>query len=247
MEGLIKPHERLDDLQIKGYRIIQDPKKYCFTSDAVLLSSFARARRGDVVCDFCSGSGVVGTLLYAKNPGIKKIYAVEIQEALADMARRSALLNGLSDIIEVVYAPVQRAEEILGRGFADAVVCNPPYYKGNTDMKSESEEIALAKHEIAVTIPELMRAARSVLRFGGKFYIVHQAERAAEVMHHMILNRIEPKVFQAVHARADRECHLVLIEGICGAKSGLKITKPLYILDNNNQYTEEAKKIYSMT
>ncbi len=247
MEGLIKPHERLDDLQIKGYRIIQDPKKYCFTSDAVLLSSFARARRGDVVCDFCSGSGVVGTLLYAKNPGIKKIYAVEIQEALADMARRSALLNGLSDIIEVVCAPVQRAEEILGRGFADAVVCNPPYYKGNTDMKSESEEIALAKHEIAVTIPELMRAARSVLRFGGKFYIVHQAERAAEVMHHMILNRIEPKVFQAVHARADRECHLVLIEGICGAKSGLKIKKPLYILDNNNQYTEEAKKIYSMT
>jgi len=247
MEGLIKPHERLDDLQIKGYRIIQDPKKYCFTSDAVLLSSFARARRGDVVCDFCSGSGVVGTLLYAKNPGIKKIYAVEIQEALADMARRSALLNGLSDIIEVVCAPVQRAEEILGRGFADAVVCNPPYYKGNTDMKSESEEIALAKHEIAVTIPELMRAARSVLRFGGKFYIVHQAERAAEVMHHMILNRIEPKVFQAVHARAYRECHLVLIEGICGAKSGLKIKKPLYILDNNNQYTEEAKKIYSMT
>lgn len=247
MEGLIKPHERLDDLQIKGYRIIQDPKKYCFTSDAVLLSSFARARRGDVVCDFCSGSGVVGTLLYAKNPGIKKIYAVEIQEALADMARRSALLNGISDIIEVVCAPVQRAEEILGRGFADAVVCNPPYYKGNTDMKSESEEIALAKHEIAVTIPELMRAARSVLRFGGKFYIVHQAERAAEVMHHMILNRIEPKVFQAVHARADRECHLVLIEGICGAKSGLKIKKPLYILDNNNQYTEEAKKIYSMT
>lgn len=247
MEGLIKPHERLDDLQIKGYRIIQDPKKYCFTSDAVLLSSFARARRGDVVCDFCSGSGVVGTLLYAKNPGIKKIYAVEIQEALADMARRSALLNGLSDIIEVVCAPVQRAEEILGRGFADAVVCNPPYYKGNTDMKSESEEIALAKHEIAVTIPELMRAARSVLRFGGKFYIVHQAERAAEVMHHMILNRIEPKVFQAVHARADRECHLVLIEGICGAKIGLKIKKPLYILDNNNQYTEEAKKIYSMT
>lgn len=247
MEGLIKPHERLDDLQIKGYRIIQDPKKYCFTSDAVLLSSFARARRGDVVCDFCSGSGVVGTLLYAKNPGIKKIYAVEIQEALADMARRSALLNGLSDIIEVVCAPVQRAEEILGRGFADAVVCNPPYYKGNTDMKSESEEIALAKHEIAVTIPELMRAARSVLRFGGKFYIVHQAERAAEVMHHMILNRIEPKVFQTVHARADRECHLVLIEGICGAKSGLKIKKPLYILDNNNQYTEEAKKIYSMT
>ena len=246
MDSLIKPHERLDDLQIKGYKIIQDPQKYCFTSDAVLLSSFAKAKRGDVVCDFCSGSGVVGTLLYAKNPGIKKIYAIEIQDALADMARRSARLNGLSDIIEVVCTSVQRAAELLGHGFADVVVCNPPYYRKSSAIKSESDEIALAKHEIAVTVPELMRAARGVLRFGGKFYIVHQADRAAEVLHHMVLNQIEPKVLRAVHARADKECHLVLVEGICGGKSGLKIKKPLYILNENNQYTEEVRKIYSM-
>lgn len=246
MDNLIKPHERLDDLQIKGYKIIQDPEKYCFTSDAVLLSSFAKAGKGDVVCDFCSGSGVVGTLLYAKNPGIRKIYAIEIQQALCDMAMRSVRLNGLSDVIEVINAPVQKAPELLGRGFADVVVCNPPYYRKNNTMISESGEIALAKHEIALTVPEIMEAAKGVLRFGGKFYIVHQAERAAEVLHHMILCRIQPKVLQTVHARADKECHLVLIEGTYGGKSGLKIKKPLYILDDSNRYTEEAKKMYSM-
>jgi tRNA1Val (adenine37-N6)-methyltransferase len=243
---LIKENERLDDLQLKGLKIIQDPKKYCFTSDAVLLSSFAKAKKGEVVFDFCSGSGVIALLLYAKNEGIKKIYCVEIQQSLAEMSLRSIKLNGLENTICVLNAPVQKAHEIAGCGLADVVVCNPPYSKAASSIINGNDAIAVARHEIQINIKEIMQSAAKILKYKGRFYIVHQAERLSEIMYEMKNCRIEPKLLRIVSSRADKMPHLVLIEGVYGGSSGMRIEKPLYILDEKNEYTEEAKTIYNI-
>lgn len=242
----INSNERLDDLQINGLKIIQNPQKYCFTSDSVLLSSFAKTKKGDIVIDFCSGSGVIAILIYAKNDGIKKLYCIEIQKSLAEMSKRSILLNNLDDKIEVLNIPVQNAYKILDNIKADVVVCNPPYSKKNTSILNLNDEIAIAKHEIAINIKEILISAKRVLKFKGKFYMVHQADRIAEIMYEMVNNNIQPKILQTVSAREDKKPHLVLIEGIYGGLSGTKILKPLYIYDKNNEYTIEAKEIYNI-
>lgn len=243
---VLNENERLDDLQIKGLKIIQNSEKYCFTSDAVLLSSYAKAKKGEIVCDFCSGSGIIAMLLYAKNPDIKKIYGIELQKELADMSQRSVDLNGLTEFIEILNIPVQKAYEKTGCNVADVVVCNPPYFKKNTSILSISKEIAIAKHEIEINIHEIIESAKKVLKFKGRFYLIHQAERTAEIIYEMTSQNIEPKVLRIVQARSDKAPHLVLIEGVYGGKSGIKLSKPLILIDQNNDYTEEAKKMYSI-
>ena len=246
LKNLLKENERLDDLQLKELKIIQNPDKYCFTSDSVLLSSFAKVKKGETVCDFCSGSGIIAILLAAKNEGVKKIYGIEIQEYLSNMAKRSVQLNGFAEKIEIINMPLQQAYTVLGYNSTDVIVCNPPYSVQHFAMTGENKEIAIARHEISINLKEIIEQAKKLLKFKGRLYIVHQAERAAEIIYEMINCNIMPKTMRSVQARADKEPHLVLIEGVYGAKSGLKWLKPLYILNEKNEYTDEAKKIYSM-
>lgn len=246
MTDFLKQSERLDDLQLKELKIIQNPLNYCFTSDAVLLSSFSKIKKGETVFDFCSGSGVIAILLYGKNEGVKKIYCVEIQKELAEMSQRSIALNNLQDYITVLNIPVQKANEHTGYNIADVVVCNPPYSKAGSSIINTLDSIAAARHEIHINVKELINSAKKVLKFKGRLYIVHQAERTAELIFEMINAGIEPKTLQMVAAREDKKPHLVLIEGIYGAKSGLNVLKPLNIFDNNNAYTDEAKKMYNI-
>lgn len=245
-ENLLKNNERLDDLQLKGLKIIQNPDKYCFTSDSVLLSSFAKIKKGETVCDFCSGCGIIAILLAAKNEGVKKIYGIEIQAYLCDMAKRSVQLNGLLEKIEILNIPLQQAYTVLGYNTADVIVCNPPYLAHHFAMAGENEDIAAARHEISINLKEIIGQAKKMLKFKGRLYMIQKSERAAEVIFEMISCNIQPKTMQSVQARADKEPHLVLIEGVYGAKSGLKWLKPLYILNDKNVYTDEAKKIYSL-
>ena len=104
----LKENERLDDLQRNGYQIIQNPEKFCFGMDAVLLSGFARVKPGGRVLDMGTGTGIIPILLAARTEAAK-ISALEIQEESADMARRSVAINHLENKIDIVTGDIKEA------------------------------------------------------------------------------------------------------------------------------------------
>jgi tRNA1Val (adenine37-N6)-methyltransferase len=215
---MLKPNERLDDLQFNNLFIIQNPDLYCFTSDAVELCNFVKCGAKDRIVDLCSGSGIIGILAQAKTKA-KQVYLVEIQESLADMSKRSVEYNKLTNV-QVVNAPLQSIHKQIGDGF-EVVVCNPPYKITNGGELSEKPEIAMCKHEITVTLEEIVCEASKLLKFGGKFYTVNKEERLTDLFCLMRKYNIEPKVLKLRHST--KGANIILVEGKKGAKSGLKI------------------------
>ncbi len=215
---MLKPNERLDDLQFNNLFIIQNPNLYCFTSDAVELCNFIKCGAKDRIVDLCSGSGVIGILAQAKTKA-KQVYLVELQEELASMSKRSVDYNKLTNV-EVINAPLQNIHKQIGDGF-EVVVCNPPYKINNGGEISEKREIAICKHEITVTLEEIVCEASKLLKFGGKFYTVNKEERLTDLFCLMRKYGIEPKVLKI--RKSTKGANIILVEGKKGAKSGLKI------------------------
>jgi len=220
IEVELKPNERIEDLQSDGLVIIQSANEYRFTSDAVLLANFVQAARADVVVDFGAGGGVIAILLANKQKP-KKIYAVEIQPQLADMASRSVRVNGLESVIEVVNCDI--------KGFsrrADVVACNPPYRKAGSGQTQEKENLRICRHEEKVTLDEIVECAARVLKHRGKLYLVHKAGRTAEIFASFARHGIEPKLIQPI-CRRGQAADVVLLCGIKGAAPDLKWLPPL--------------------
>ncbi len=216
----------VEELLINGIKIYQDDELYRFTSDAVLLSRFAKVKKGDVVADFCSGSGIVGLHLYALNPFIKKVVMFEMQKPLLDMSKDSVKLNGLENIFSAENVKIQ---DITPNYFGvfSLIVVNPPYMKVGSGEAKEEEHIAVCRSEITLNLSELLTAAGKCLKFGGKICMVHRADRLADVVFEMKKNKIEPKRLQFV-CGSKKDPYLFLIEGIKGAKSGgLKVLKEI--------------------
>lgn len=218
---LIKENERLDDLQFNNLFIIQDTKGYCFTSDAVALANFVKVKSGGKLVDLCSGSGVIGILASAKNK-VSKTILVEIQENLSDMSRRSVEYNNLENI-EVINAPLQNVSKTIGVGVYDAVVCNPPYKKsGTAKLLNENESIAIARHEITVTLEEIIKEASVLLKFGGEFYIINKEERLVDMMVLLRKYNLEPKVLKVLPST--KGANVVMLKAKKGGKSGIEIS-----------------------
>lgn len=223
-DNLLKPNERLDDLLINNKHIIQNKNEYCFTSDAVLLANFVKIKPQEVAVDFCSGSGVIGMLASQKNK-YKKIYLLEAQEHFCDMANRSLILNNLQDSIEVINAKVQDAGIVLGKESVKVVMANPPYSTVNT-LKTDKESINMCKYETCLTLSELCASASSILKYGGRFYLIHKADRMAEIINNLQKNNLEPKTIQFVHPKANLNSNVVLIEAVKFGKSGCIVLPP---------------------
>jgi len=218
-DKLIKNEERLDDLQYKGLYLIQHPKKYCFTSDAVMLANFVKGGVKDSMVDLCSGSGIIGILASQKR-GVKKTILVELQEYLADMSQRSVEYNGLQGQIEVVNSKLQGIHKKLGQGAFSIVVCNPPY-KLNGSLLNEDMEIATCRHEITITLEEIIDEASKLLKFGGKFYIVNKEERMVDILCLCRKHGLETKEVDVIPSI--KGANVVMIEAVKGGKSGVKI------------------------
>ena len=218
---MLKETERLDDLQYNNLNIIQDKNEYCFTSDAVALANFVKVPRGGKVVDLCSGSGVIGILVSAKN-NVSKTVLVEYQEKLADMSKRSIKYNKLSSI-EVVNKKLQNIHKLIGNSCYDVVLCNPPYKKsGTTKLVNEKESIAIARHEIEVTLEEIVLEASKLLKYGGDFYIVNKEERLTDMMVLFRQYNIEPKELKIL--TSNKGANVVMLKGRKGGKSGIKIS-----------------------
>ena len=240
---MIREGERLDDLEVNGLKLIQNPKLYCFTSDSVLLANTAKVKRKDKVLDLCSGSGIVGILIASKQ-GAKSVDLVEIQPEMANLAERNVKLNNLEDVVKVYEISVQEAADALGCEKYDVVVCNPPYQKAGTGKTAENEQIAVCKTELKLTFFELAEAVRKLLKFGGKFCFIHNAERTAELIAALHANSLQTKKITLVKPKASKEPDTVIIEAVKGGKCGVKFDF-LTVFDEDGNYTDRVKKLYS--
>lgn len=239
----LNPGERLDELQRNGYRIIQDPERFCFDMDAVLLSGFARVKPGECVLDMGTGTGIIPILLEAKTQG-KHFTGLEIQEDSADMARRSVALNGLQAKIEIVTGDLKDASNIFGASSFDTVTVNPPYMTEHHGLVNPTEAKMIARHEILCTLEDVIAQGAKVLRPGGRFYMVHRPFRLADIIVWMRRYGLEPKRMKLVHPFADKEPNMVLIEGLRGGKPQMTVEKPLIVYREPGKYTDEIYDIY---
>ncbi len=239
----LRENERLDELQRNGYRIIQNPKKFCFGMDAVLLSGFAKAGRGDKVLDMGTGTGIIPILMEAKTEAAH-LTGLEIQEESADMARRSVELNRLQDKIRIVQGDIKEAGTLFGAASFDVVTCNPPYMIGQHGIKNPDAPKAIARHEILCTLEDVAAQAAKVLKPGGNFYMVHRPFRLAEIMVVLREYRLEPKRMQLVHPFVDREPNMVLIEANRGGRPRMTVERPLIIYREPGVYMPEIYEIY---
>ncbi len=243
MEFRLKENERLDELQRNGYRIIQNPKKFCFGMDAVLLTGFARGGAGDRLLDLGTGTGIIPLLMEAKYH-CAHLIGLEIQAESADMARRSVELNGLRDRIEIVLGDIKEADRIFPSASFDCVTCNPPYMIGQHGLANPEEPKAVARHEILCTFGDVAAQTARLLKPGGHFFLVHRPFRLAEIMVTLTEHKLEPKRMQLVHPYADREPNMVLLEAVRGGKPGMKVEKPLIVFREPGVYMPEIREIY---
>lgn len=241
----LKPGERLDDLQIGGYEIIQDPGRFCFGMDAVLLSAFAKVKTGEFVLDLGTGTGILPILLAAKTNG-KHFTGLEIQPDSADMARRSVIHNQMEERVAIVEGDIKEASSIFGADSMDVITTNPPYMIGGHGLANPESAKAIARHEVLCTLDDILRESAKILKPKGRFYMVHRPFRLAEILNGMSRVGIEPKSMRLVHPNIDKEPNMVLVEGIRGAKPRMTIEPPLIVYEKDGTYTQEILRLYGM-
>lgn len=242
-EGLLKEKERLDTLQRNGYVIIQNPEKFCFGMDAVLLSGFAKAGKGSRVLDLGTGTGIIPILMEAKTKALH-LTGLEIQEESADMARRSVQLNGLTGKIDIVTGDIKEAGRLFPAASFDVITCNPPYMIGKHGLTNPDAPKAIARHELLCTLEDVLQAASVLLRPGGHFYMVHRPFRLAEILNGCVQYKLEPKRMQLVHPYVDKEPNMVLLEAVRGGRPRMTVEKPLIVYQAPGVYTPEIYDIY---
>lgn len=243
MQVLLKENERIDDLQRNGYRIIQDPDRFCFGMDAVLLSGFATAKKGDHVLDLGTGTGIIPILMEAKTKAAH-LTALEIQPESADMARRSVLLNGLENKITVVTGDIKEAKDLFKKASFQVITTNPPYMIGQHGLVNPHGEKAIARHEILCTLDDVIENAAHLLVPGGHFFMVHRPFRLAEIMTTLIKYHLEPKRMRLVYPYVDKEPNMVLLEAVRGGRSRIEVEKPLIVYKEPGVYTQEIYDVY---
>lgn len=244
----IRAGERVDQLRTGRLSIIQNPRMFCFGTDAVLLSHFARPVRGDRVLDLGTGTGVIPLLLADRVPGIS-VTGVEVQPQMADMAARSVAMNALDEHIQIRCIDMRRlsTRQKPGDPFSppyDYVVANPPYRADGGGAQSARDGIRIARHEVLCTLEDVVRAAAGQLKTRGRFALIHQAERAAEVIFTMMRFQIHPKRLLPVAPAPDKAPNLVLIEGIFQGAPGLAFMPTLHVYGEDGGYTPQMLAIY---
>ena len=246
MDGILRPGERLDDLQRGGLRIIQRETGFRFGTDAVLLADFAAAKRGERICDMGTGTGVLPLLLAARAQDTT-FDAFEVQAEVADMAARSVALNGLADRIRVHHADCRDAAGLIGHEVCHLVVTNPPYTAAGAGLLSPRESIARSRSDSDCPLEAWMAACARVLRNGGRLCCVFPAPRFLQLCDAMRAARVEPKRVRFVAARADAVPKLVLAEGLKGGRPGLHIAPLLVTHRADGGFSDEMRRIYGET
>lgn len=241
-EQWLQAGERIDDLLTQDLQIIQSREVFSFSMDAVLLARFASIPKYGKVIDLCTGNGVVPILLSTRTQAA--IEGVEIQERLADMARRSVEMNQLQERILIRELDLKQMPQQGEHGMYDAVTVNPPYAQlTGSDIKLNIHQ-AMARHEIGCTLEDVIRTGAALLRNGGKLSMVHRPHRMADIVTLMRQHGVEAKRIRFVHPRRHMEANMILVEGIRGAKPEMRIMPPLIVYNEEKEFTAEMLEIY---
>ena len=240
----LKEDERIDDLEYKGLKIIQNKKWFCFGIDSVILSGFAKeAKEGSKVLDLGTGTGIISILLSEKIKN-SKIVGVELQKEVAEMAQRSIKLNNLENKIKIINNDIKEIYKELGKNSFDVVVTNPPYKKKETGIVNNNNVKMISRHESTADLEDFIRVASEELKDLGTFYIINRPERLADMIENLRKYRLEPKVIRFVHPNKGKAPNEVLIKAVKFGNKFLKVDKPLIIYEDNGEYTKEILEIY---
>ena len=241
--ALVRPGEKTDDLQRAGLRIIQNPEKFCFGMDAVLLTGWVRVPDDGTVLDLGTGTGIIPLLLSAKTKA-SHLTGLELQEDMADMAARSVALNRLSDRISIVQGDIRKAGALFAPASFDVVTTNPPYMTGGHGLTNPKDSKAIARHEVCCTLDDVASAAEKLVRPHGHVFMVHRPFRLTEIFLCLTRHHLEPKRMRLVYPFADRDPNMVLLDCVRGGNSGIKVEKPLIVFREKDVYTDEVRDLY---
>ena len=241
----LKENERIDDLEYKGLKIIQNKEGFCFGIDSVLLSDFAKnTKKCERVIDLGTGTGIINILLSAKTDA-KELVGVEVQHDVANMAERSIELNNLKDKIRIINDNILNLKNIYNNSYFDVVVTNPPYKKANTGIINKEDKKLISRHETTATLRDFIHISSYLLKDYGEFYMVHRPERLVDIFCFMREEKIEPKKIRFVYPNKEKVANLVLIKGVKLGNPFLEYENNLYVYDENGNYTDEILKIYN--
>lgn len=245
---------------IRDIQIYQNKKGYRFSVDALLLFSFINLPRVKKIADLGAGSGIIGILLAKKYPNAE-IALIELQKSLAKLAEKNVVLNNLDDRVTVIMADIKKMFTVYCSPFTvstdalrfphhalrsfDLVVSNPPFRKVKTGRLSIGDEKAIARHEIKLSLKDMMKAGSILLKHHGRLCIIHLPERLTEIMDALKENNLEPKRLRFIHSTISSEAKMVLIEAVKGGNAGLKIEMPFFIYNEDGSYTDEVREIYN--
>ena len=243
MDNLLKDGERIDQLIARGVKIIQSPDVFSFSLDAVLLAYFASIPKKGTIVDFCSGNGAVALFMAPKTKA--SITGIELQERLADMGKRSILLNELEEQVTMEQLDIKEVSTKIKSDSVDFITCNPPYFKEQPNSKKNPNPYyAIARHEIHLQLDDVFKSASKLLKMNGKIAMVHRPDRLMDILDSMRNHRIAPKKIQFIYPKVGKEANTILIEGIKDGKTdGLKILPPLYVYGEDNEYLPEIKEM----
>lgn len=245
MEIELSENEKIEELQFKKLKIIQNKKGFCFGIDSILLSDFAKEIKKDAkVIDLGTGTGIIATLLCEKTK-LKKIIGIEKQKEVSEMAQKSIKLNQLENKFEIINEDIINIEKILEKNNFDAIVTNPPYKKKGTGIENEEKKKIISRHETTATLEDFIKISKNLLKDKGEFYMVHRPDRLVDILNNMRKYKIEPKILRFVFSNKNSEPKLILIKGIKNAKPFLKVENNLYIYDDEGIYTKEIEEIYN--
>lgn len=245
MDIKLNENERIDDLEYKNLKIVQDKDGFCFGIDSVLLSDFAKEIRSkSIVLDLGTGNGVLGILLCGKT-NLSKIYGVEIQEDIANIAQKSINLNKLNNRFEIINDNIKNLNSYFKNDSIDAIISNPPYKKDNSGLKNESQKKLIARHEITANLEDFISVSSKLLKSNGSLYMVHRPERLADLFYLLKKYKLEPKKLRFVQSFTNSKPKFFLIKATKNANSFLNIEQPLIIYNSDGSYTDEILKIYN--
>ncbi len=239
----------MDDLTTDAFfngrvTVFQGRLGYRFSIDAVLLAAHADPRPEDTVVDLGTGCGIIPLLMAFRHPGMR-VSGVEIQRKLAEIATLNVRENDMTDRVRILHADIRDLSPTAVSGPVDLVVTNPPFRKTRSGRINPDPEKARARHEVTITLPEVMAAARRLLRTGGRLVTVYPADRGAEVLVGMDRAGIAPKFLRTVHSRDGSEARLVLAAGVKGGQpGGLRIGPPLTVYGDDGSYTDEVQSMF---
>ena len=241
----LKENERIDDLEYKDLKIIQNRDGFCFGIDSVLLSDFAKnIRNNSKVIDLGTGTGILCILLSGKTKNTSFV-GVEIQEEVAEMATRSVKLNKLENRISILNENILNLRNIYKEKSFDAIVTNPPYKKINTGLVNTEDKKLISRHEITASLEDFVHIASYLLKDFGELYMVHRPDRLVDIFSIMRKEKIEPKLIKYVYPKNNKKANMVLIKGVKLGNPFLEYEDNLTVYNEDGSYTDEILKIYN--